>query len=49
MQFGTWGAMNVDISQDKTLEGYPWRVYAYNTIGATRRDPKRMVEIKIAE
>lgn len=49
MHFGKWGAPRVDIGEDKTLKGYPWRVYSYETCNATRRDPKRVVEIKIAE
>ena len=49
MHFGGWGSMTVDIGQDKTLKGYPWRVYGYGTWNATRRDPKKVVEIKISE
>jgi hypothetical protein len=49
MHFGRWGSPRVDISEDKTLKGYPWRVYSFETCNATRRDPKRVVEIKIAE
>lgn len=49
MHFGKWGAPRVDIGEDKNLKGYPWRIYSFETCNATRRDPKRVVEIKIAE
>ncbi len=49
MQWGNWGAMNVDIYNDKTRTGHPWVVYAKAGINAARLDPKRVVEIKIAE
>ncbi len=49
MHFGNWGSMTVDIGQDKTLKGYPWRIYGYGTFNATRRDPLKVVEVKIAE
>ena len=49
MHFGKWGFPTIDIGQDKTLKGYPWRVYSFETCNATRRDPKKVVEIKIAE
>jgi hypothetical protein len=49
MHFGKWGSPRVDIREDTTLKGYPWRVYSFETCNATRRDPKKVVEIKIAE
>lgn len=49
MHFGNWGGMTVDISQDKQVQGYPWRVYGFGTFNATRRDPLKVVEVKISE
>lgn len=49
MHFGTWGSMRFDIKEDDNLQGYPWRVYGFGTFNATRRDPLKIVEVKIAE
>lgn len=49
MHFGKWGTPTTDIMQDKTKKGYPWRVYGFDTFNATRRDPLKVVEVKISE
>lgn len=45
MHLGMWNDISTDVSQRKDLGGLPWQVYAYETIGATRIEEKRVVEI----
>lgn len=49
MHFGTWMPPKTSIDQRKDLQGYPWQVYTMASFNATRRDAKRIVEIKISE
>lgn len=46
VDFGTWDDMYLDIDRDKTLKGHPWAIYLKQSFGASRIDPKRLVEIK---
>lgn len=49
MAFGTWDGMTTDVSQRKDLEGHPWQIYTDSTIGSTRTQEKKFVEILCAE
>ena len=49
MYLGVWDDIRVDISERKDLEGHPWQISTFMTIGATRLEEKRIVEIKCAE
>ena len=46
MDFGVWDTPVIDMFQDKKTRGQPWTLYAYQSFGAARRDPKKIVEIK---
>lgn len=49
MVFCTWnGGIKTDVSQRKDKRGLPWQVYGEGHWGATRRDNKRVFEIKAA-
>ena len=45
MHFGSWGEIQTSVTQDITLTGHPWQVYAKATFGATRLEEKRIVRI----
>ena len=49
MHLGNWGSLYTDISQRKDLSGHPFQAYMKMTIGATRIDEKKVVEIKCSE
>lgn len=49
MHLGIWGDMTADIGIRRDLRGNPWEAYLYMTIGATRLEEGRIVEIKCAE
>lgn len=49
MHLGQWGSIYTDVDQRKDLSGHPWQAYMKMTIGATRLDEKKVVEIKCAE
>jgi hypothetical protein len=49
MYLGTWADMSPDISQRKDLTGHPWQAYIKQTVGATRLDEQKVIEIKCAE
>jgi hypothetical protein len=49
MHLGQWGSLYTDVSQRKDLESHPWQAYMKMTIGATRKDEKKVVEIKCSE
>lgn len=49
MHLGKWGSLYTDISQRKDLSGHPFQAYMKMTIGATRLDEKKVVEIKCSE
>jgi len=49
MHLGLWNDITTDISQRKDLKGLPFQAYVYLTLGATRLEEKKIVEIKCAE
>jgi hypothetical protein len=49
MHLGIWNDITTDISQRKDIRGLPFQAYVYMTIGATRLEEKKTVEIKCAE
>lgn len=49
MHLGLWNDITTDISQRKDIRGLPFQVYVYMTIGATRLEEEKVVEIKCAE
>lgn len=49
MHLGQWGAMETNISKREDLSGQPWQAYQKLTIGATRIDEKKVIEIKCSE
>lgn len=49
MHLGIWNDITTDISQRKDLKGLPFQSYVYMTVGATRLEEKKIVEIKCAE
>lgn len=49
MSFCEWnGGMQTNVSQRQDVRGQPWQVYGKESIGAVRRDSKRVFEIKCA-
>lgn len=48
VHLGVWNDVVTDITQRKDLQGLPWQAYVYMTMGATRIEEKRVVEIKCA-
>ena len=48
MHLGKWNDLTTSISTRNDLQGEPWQVYAKMTIGATRIEEKKVVEIKCA-
>ena len=48
MHLGIWQDFASDITQRKDLAGLPWQVYQYLTIGATRLEEKKIVELPCA-
>ncbi|GIK48027.1 MAG: hypothetical protein BroJett013_07240 [Alphaproteobacteria bacterium] len=49
MHLGMWADITVDITQDKTRSGLPWQIYLMMTLGATRLEEKRVVELQCYE
>jgi len=49
MHLGQWGSIYTDVDQRKDLTSLPWQAYMKMTIGATRLDEEKVVEIKCAE
>lgn len=49
MHLGLWNDITTDVSQRKDLAGLPWQSYVYMTVGATRLEEEKVVEIKCAE
>lgn len=47
LHLGIWNDVTTDISQRKDLQGIPWQIYVYMTMGATRLEEKRTVEIAV--
>lgn len=49
LHLGIWNDITTDISQRKDLKGLPFQSYVYMTMGATRIEEEKVVEIKCAE
>ena len=49
MYLGMWNDMTTSISQRNDLQGEPWQAYVYMTVGATRVEEKKVVEILCSE
>lgn len=49
MHLGIWQDMKTSISKRNDLSGEPWQAYLQLTIGATRVEEEKIVEIKCAE
>ena len=49
MHLGIWNDITTDISQRKDLTGLPFQAYVYMTVGATRLEEKKTIEIKCSE
>lgn len=49
MYLGVWGDLETSISQRNDLRGEPWQAYVKETIGATRLEEKKVVEVKCSE
>ncbi len=49
MHLGIWNDITSDISQRKDIRGLPFQAYVYMTVGATRTQELKTVEIKCAE
>lgn len=49
MHLGLWNDITTHVSQREDLKGMPFQAYVYMTIGATRIEEKKIVEVKCAE
>lgn len=49
MHLGIWNDITTDVTQRKDLKGLPFQSYVYMTIGATRIEEQKIVEVKCAE
>lgn len=49
MYLGLWEDMQTSISKRNDLSGEPWQAYVKQTVGATRLEEKKIIEIKCAE
>lgn len=49
MHLGIWNDIKNDITQRKDIEGLPYQLYTEMTLGATRLEEKKVVEIPCAE
>lgn len=49
MHLGIWNDITTDISQRKDIRSLPFQAYVYMTVGATRLEEEKIVEIKCAE
>lgn len=49
MHLGIWNDITTDISQRKDIRGLPFQAYVYMTIGATRLEEEKTVQILCAE
>jgi len=45
MYLGLWNDLRTSISQRNDLQGEPWQAYLYMTIGATRLEEKKVIQI----
>ncbi len=49
MHLGIWNDITSDVSQRKDLRGLPFQAYVYMTVGATRLEEEKTVQILCAE
>ncbi len=49
MHLGVWNDITTDISQRKDIRGLPFQAYVYMTVGATRIEEKKTMQILCAE
>jgi hypothetical protein len=45
LHLGIWGDVETDVAQRKDLQSLPWQAYVKMTMGATRLEEKRLVQI----
>lgn len=45
LHLGLWNDISTDVAQRKDLQGLPWQAYLYMTVGATRLEEKKFVQI----
>lgn len=45
VHLGMWNDISTDVSQRKDLQGLPWQAYIYMTVGATRLEEKKFVQV----
>ena len=45
---GNWGSLSTDVSQRKDLAGHPWQAYVKMSIGATRLEEEKVVQVACA-
>jgi hypothetical protein len=49
MHLGIWNDITNDISQRKDIENHPYQLYTAMTLGATRLEEKKVVELPCVE
>lgn len=49
MHLGIWQDLKISIDQRKDLSSLPWQVYAMQSVGATRTEEKKVIEIPCME
>lgn len=49
VHLGIWNDVRADLTQRKDLEGLPWQLYTDMTIGATRLEENKIIELPCAE
>lgn len=49
MHLGTWNDITTSISKRNDLQSEPWQAYVYMTMGASRTEEEKVVEVKCAE
>lgn len=49
MHLGIWEDVKTDVSRRNDLQSLPWQTYVYLTMGATRLEEGKVVEVKCAE
>lgn len=48
VHLGMWNDITTDVSQRKDVQGLPWQAYVYMTVGATRLEEAKVVQITCA-
>ena len=49
MHLGKWQDIKIDITQRKDLTGQPWQIYGMMSVGATRLEQGKVIEIQCAD